>query len=267
MRRTLPLLIVTLAAGLLLHDLQAAPQAPKSGPEPKPKELIGGPFVASVVTGKRVTALRAALRKTLERELKDNKASPEETEKVVSEALKRYTDFPHDPVTEFGLNPVVGIFVNNLTDPKRDEMVRKLLEKVEQSVKRHHEAYLHAFAIFLSPGSYSSATAKEGKDTEALIDEATQRDDLAKYVRKLAGDLKLQEVVIGFYPYDKLKGYGVPERPGITVLVYAKHAVLKRYSFGEGQMTGAMVDGIIKDVGELMKKQRRQAKPKGGAAG
>jgi hypothetical protein len=282
MRRTLPLLVCTLAAGLLLQDLSAPAQSPKSDPAPK---LIGGPFLATVVSGKRIKALRESIKEQLEKQfekqLEDKAISREKVDAEIKEAVEYYNEFPHDPVTEFGLNPVVGIFVrveavgkglkeDTLTAEQVDEEIKKavepseeavgkLLQKVEKAVRRYKDAPapLHAFAILLSPQAHSAATAEKAKDTKGLIKEALWREGLTKYASQLAENLKLDDVVVGILPPGKVKDYRLPDKAGVTVLVYAKHVVLHSYEFADGEFSDADIDRVLKDVTEVMKQQRR----------
>jgi hypothetical protein len=266
MRRALPLLICALGVAPLLHDLRASAQKGPA-PGPTPKQLVGGPFLPTVVSGKRLNELREGVRKTIAKRLADSKLSPEQKDKVLKEALARYAEYPLSPITEFGTGPVVGIFINQMADTSKDKGVRALLERVEQAVKRYQDTgYLQAFAIFLSPKARSSATAGKAKDTEGLIEEALQRDELAKYVTKLVGDLKIENVVVGFLPYEELKGYHIPDQAEVTVLLYAKHVIHKRYDLPGGQLSATEVDRVLKGVADFMKEQRRRAKAKGPAA-
>jgi hypothetical protein len=248
MRRIICLLTVTLVAVLLLDGVQAA-QEPKPGLAPG--QMISGPFLPTVVSGNRLNTLRALLKK----ELQEKKAPAEQVE----EALKHYEEFPHSPVTEFGLKPVAAIFIREGPEPNVP-LTRKLLEKVDEAIERHRDASLNGFAIVVSPDAHSSTTQVE-KEPGVLINEAKKRAALSDKVKQLAKGLK--EVVVGYYPPEKLESWKLNPEPGVTVLVYAKHRLLENYAFAEGKMTEADIDRVIQGVDKLMKKQRRPVKGKG----
>jgi hypothetical protein len=245
MRRFICLLTVTVMAVLLLDDVRGA-QGFKSGLEPG--QMTPGPFLPTVVSGKHLNTLRTLLKKELEA-----KKAPAEQ---VDEALKQYDEFPHSPVTEFSNNPVVAIFIRESSEPNVP-LTRKLLEQVDEAIRRDSSGLLHGFAILVSPDAQNSATRIE-KEPGALIEEAKKRAALAEKVKQLGKGLK--DLVVGYYPPEKLEGWKLNPEPGITVLVYAKHRVLANYAFPEGKLTDADIGQTIQGVEKLMKKQRRPVK-------
>src|SRR3954452_20256760 len=148
MRRVIGLLTCTLLAVLTLDDVRGA-QEFKSGPAPG--RMMSGPFLPTVVSGKRMTLLRQSIKKELENE--KEKASPEK----VAEALKHYEAFPHSPVSEFSLMPVVAVFIREGPEPNVP-LTRKLLEKLDEAIERNQDTYLNGFAILVSPDAHSSTT-------------------------------------------------------------------------------------------------------------
>jgi hypothetical protein len=249
MRRLICLLTLTLLAVLLLDGLQAA-QEFKS--ELAPGQMTGGPFTPTVVSGKRLNLLRQSIKK----ELEDQKP-PASAEKV-AEALKYYEEFPHSPVTEFNNLPVVGIFIREGSEPNVP-LTRKLLEKVDEAIARDPNVSLNGFAILVSPDAHSSTTQVE-KEPGTLIKQAKRRTALSEKVKQLGKGLK--DVVVGYYPPEKLTSWKLNEEPGVTILVYARHRVLANYGFAEGKMTEEDIDRVLKGVEKLMKKQRRPVKGK-----
>ncbi len=245
MRRAIPLTTATLLAVLLLQDLPAAQKQDfKSGLEPG--RLIGGPFLANVVSGKRIRALREFLKN----EMKKREEPPDAIEK----ALKRYDDIPGSPVTEFGNHPVVGVFIREGPEAK-EALIGELLKKLDATLERNRDMFLQGFAIFLSRDARSALTEKKNENIEELITESKAREKLRKRLTELAEPLK--DVVVGFYPYESLRGYQIADAPGVTVLVYAKHRVLANYAFPEEKLQSEDIDRVMKDVDRLMKKLRR----------
>src|SRR5262249_33744403 len=158
-----------------------------------------------------------------------------------------YEEFPHSPVTEFNNLPVVAIFVREGSEPNVP-LTRKLLEKVDEAIARDPSVSLNSFAVLVSPDAHSSTTRVE-KEPGALIKEAKRRAALSEKVKQLAKGLK--DVVVGYYPPEKLASWKLHDEPGVTVVVYAKHRVLANYAFAEGKMTDEDVDRVIKDVEKL----------------
>src|SRR5262249_7276373 len=121
----------------------------------------------------------------------------------------------HCLVCEFGLKPVVAVFVREDPEAKgegNEAVVQELLTKGDDAVERHRDtAYLHAFAVYLTPDARSSLTEKKIDDTERLVNEATAREKLTKRLAEVAEPLK--HVVVGFYPAENLKGYEIAKQP------------------------------------------------------
>jgi len=243
MRFVICLLTSTLVAALILGDVQGA-QEFKSGPAVG--RMISGPFLPTVVSGKRLSLLRQSIKKELEGE-----KTPAEK---VEEALKHYEAFPHSPVSEFSLMPVAAVFVREGPEPNVP-LTRKLLEKLDEAIERNRDSYLNGFAILVSPEAHSSTTRKE-EDPDALIKEAKARSTLVEKVKQLGKGLK--DVVVGYTPPEKVEAWNLNPEPGTTVVLYANHRVLANYAFAEGKLTDEDIDGVIKGVDKLMKKQKRR---------
>jgi hypothetical protein len=194
----------------------------KSGPAPK--GYVGGPFQAYTVNG------------------------------------KRGKDRFHCPVLEFGLDPVIGIFVREGdTPPADDAAVLELLKKADEAVKRHDElSFLKSFAVFVTPEARSSINQAKIDDVDTLIKQSGAREKLERRLRAAAKPL--EHVIVGYVGPDQLPKWELAKEPGVTVLVYAKHKVLENYAFPEGKLTSADTDAIMKRVDELMKERRKGKK-------
>ena len=258
MRHLVALLILPLVALLLLDGLLGA-QGPTS--KLKPGSMIGNPFTPIVVSGKRIQTLREALKKELDdtnKKRTDAGQAPLKDEKI-KEAFQRYQEFPHSPVSEFALLPVVAVFIRE--DEKPDvPLTQKFLAKIDAAITRDTTGMLNSFAIVVSPSARGSATSAE-KDSEALLKEAKARNHLSEQVKELAKDLK--HVVVGYHPPEKLESWGLGDEPGIVVLIYSKLHVHAKHAFAEGKLTEEDMDRVLKDVDKLIKKQRKRPKRKG----
>ncbi|MCC6420940.1 MAG: hypothetical protein IT429_22115 [Gemmataceae bacterium] len=242
----LSLLAVAAAAALTLPPMRADEET-TSGPPVG--QFHGPPFLAHVVSGKRFQDVRDRLKN----ELLEQKAPPEK----IDEVLKRHEELLQSPIAEFGNYPVVAVLVRGDPEANR-EVTRKLLEKVDEAVEGHKEAYLNAFALFVSDDARSSATRKE-EDPEALIKEAKARTRLAAGVKEIARGLK--HVVVGFHPPEKLEAWHL--QPGVTVLVYVKHRVRANHAFPEGKLQEDDIGRVLKSVDEVLKKRNALSAPTG----
>ncbi len=233
-------LIATLA--LLLPELHGGGEEFKSGLGPG--RLIGGPFLPYTLNDRLTKAERAKARKE------------EKDDKEIAALTGRF----HCMVCEYGLKPVVAIFVREDPDAKADAnegAVQELLKKVDEAVERHQASYLNSFVIFLTPEARSSITEKKEEDTEKLVTEAVARAKLTERLTPLANSLN--HVVVGFFPAENLKGWDIAKQPGVTVMVYAKHKVLANHAFAEGKLKSAEVEQVIKGVDALFKKTKKKS--------
>lgn len=214
---------VALVAALACSETGAQDKAAfKSGLAPK--SFVGGTFQAYTVNGKR--------------------------------GKERF----HCPVLEFGLDPVIGIFVREGdTPPADDAAVLELLKKADEAVKRHDElSFLKSFAVFVTPEARSSINQAKIDDVDTLIKQSEAREKLERRLRAAAKPL--EHVIVGYIGPDQLTKWQVAKEPGVTVLLYAKHKVLENYAFPEGKLTSNDVGAIMKRVDELMKERRKGKK-------
>ncbi len=160
----------------------------------------------------------------------------------------------HCIVCEFGLNPVVMVFAKEPADGK-DGPLMALLAKLDDAVSRHAaKDGLASAVIFLSPDAHNSANNAGEQDPKKLVDEALARDALAKRLEARAD--KLKNVIVAFFPEEGPKDYRLNPKAEVTVFFYEKHKLLANFAFGEGQMTGADVDRIIKTVDAILAKKK-----------
>jgi hypothetical protein len=234
--RSFSLAALLAALALILSDLRAGDEF-KSGLAPG--KLIGGPFQPYTLND---SLTRAAVKRL--------KEAKNPTDELLAKG--RF----HCLVCEFGLKPVLAIFVREGQD-SNEAVLKELLKKVDDAVESHQESYLNSFAVFLTPDARSSITEKKIEDTEALVTESAAREKLTARLEELAKPLN--HVVVGFYPAENLKGYDISAQPGVTILLYAKHKVLANYAFAEGKLKSEDIDRVIKGVGALLKKGKKKS--------
>jgi hypothetical protein len=121
-------------------------------------------------------------------------------------ALNR-TNKMHDLVTEQGLNPTVAIF-SRTTPGAADVPLAKLVKQLDSLAVKHRADRLGVFVVFLT-------LSKEYPEDE-------QRDEKAKAVRDLAGQLKAQSVpfALAAGASDATKAWGLAEGHDLTVVFY-----------------------------------------------
>jgi hypothetical protein len=189
--------------------------------------------------------------------LLENRSAEEKDKDAKSRAGR-----PHCPVCEFGIDPVVAIFVRE-GDNRDPALLEGLLKKVDDLVEKRRElSFLHAFAVFLTPEARSSITEKKIEDVDELVKEGAAREKVIGEVTKLAAPLK--HIVVSVYPPANLPAsYKIAGAPGITLLHYAKHKVLVNRAYAEGKLKGADVDSFVGEVDAMLQKARKKAPQKG----
>lgn len=128
------------------------------------------------------------------------------------------TNKMHDPVTESGLNPTVAIF-SRTTPQAADAPVAKLVRQLDSLAVKHRADRLGVFAFFLT-------LTKEYPEEE-------QRDEKAKAVRDLAGQLKAQTVpfALAAGASDQTRAWGLAEGHDLTVVFYNRLKVRDVWTF------------------------------------
>ncbi len=241
--RTFSLLMLTAAVALVLSRTDGG-ESFKSGPAPG--ELLGAPFQPHNV-----------YQPSLFRPLLENRPEKEKADDAISRAGR-----PHCPVCEFGLDPVVAIFVRG-TEDKDPTVPEGFLKKVDDLVeKRRDLSFLHAFAVFLTPKARSSITEKKIEKVEDLVAEGAAREKAIKEVTQLAAPLK--HVVVGVYPPANLpESYKIANKPGVTLLYYDKHRVLLNRAYPEGKLKDEEIDAFVGAVDKMLQKPRKKTPRKG----
>ncbi|MCI0380426.1 MAG: hypothetical protein L0215_22810, partial [Gemmataceae bacterium] len=161
----------------------------------------------------------------------------------------------HCLVCEFGLSPVVMVFVKESPEGKVGAL-ETLLAKLDAAVDNNQSADFASFVVFLSPDARNSANTKD-ENTVSLVEEARAREAL--YARLEARAEKLKNVVVACLP-DAPKGYGLSPKAEVTAIFYRNHKVLANFAYGPGQLSEADADQIVKTVNGSLAKEKKQAK-------
>jgi hypothetical protein len=128
------------------------------------------------------------------------------------------TNRMHDLVTENGLHPAVIVF-SRTTPQKDDAPAAKLIKQLDTLAVKHKAERLGVFAQFLT-------LAKEYPEDD-------QRDERAKAVRDLAGQLKAANVPFGLAAgaSDQVRAWGLGEGHDLTVVLVDRMKVVQVWTF------------------------------------
>jgi hypothetical protein len=143
-----------------------------------------------------------------------------------------HANHPHCLVCEFGLRPVVLVFLRESPDAKPQFMT--LLQKLDEAVGRYKNAELRAGVIVLN---------------DDFTNEQTRKDLLQK-LEASAKDLK--NVVIAVDGAAGPDNYKLSKDAEATVLLYNKHKVLANLAFAKDKFTDKDVETILAAVRKMI---------------
>jgi hypothetical protein len=150
----------------------------------------------------------------------------------------KYVNKFHSLTNEFGLNPTVMVFAQNV-DTTQKGSLSKLLQELDQYIVERPKTRLNAFAVFLF------------NDLPDVVKDDDVRTAHADELVKLKGaEPALQQVVLGLDSVAGLKaaGYELDPNQPVTVVLYDKLKVTKIYpKKGEKDID---VAAIMKEVKE-----------------
>lgn len=169
---------------------------------------------------------------------------------------------PHSPTIGFALDPVVAVFVREGAEAG-DPILAEFLKKLDEACEKQQDNFLHGFVVLITEDAKSSRTEKkiENPDLkglpESLVKEAVTREKLTARLTDMA--MPLKHVIVGMQP-DAPAGYQINDKPGVTVLVSAKHKVEMNFAFAD-KMKAGDGDRILKSVDEFLKKRKKKDEP------
>jgi hypothetical protein len=162
----------------------------------------------------------------------------------------------HSLVCEYGLRPVVMVFVRERPDGK-EQAVPELLKKLDDLLDKHRAEGFEAFAVFLSPDAKSAVSEEKTEDVDQVLKEEDRREKLQARLAPLAGQFK--HLVIGTYPDLGPPEYKLSPQAEVTVILYQRLKVRENWAFGPGQLDAPAVELIaaaaVKLVAPRHKKQ------------
>lgn len=157
------------------------------------------------------------------------------------------------------MHPVILAFVREPEEGK-EAPFDTLLEKMEEALDKHQEAFLRGAVVVLSPAALSSTTAKKSEDPKVLIEEAMAREALV--ARLEARAKKLKKVLLACTVPDGVKDYKVSPKAEATLLFYSRLKVLDNIAFETGKMSEEDATKAVELFEKKLQKKPAPAKKK-----
>jgi hypothetical protein len=141
----------------------------------------------------------------------------------------------HPLVSEYGLNPVVLVFVRGV-DPGKP--VLDLLQQLDTLVQQNERIRLGSFAVFLS---------NDIKDHEALVKENDKREsEAAGLLDKVK---KLDHIAVALdAPADVRDAYKLGDKDEVTVIFYNKFRVELVRTFTPKTLDEAAIKSLVDEI-------------------
>ena len=130
----------------------------------------------------------------------------------------------HDPVTEFGLNTVVGVFARAI--PKKEDDPAFVVLKAQQALARKYRSQrLGAFMAFL-------ALTKDFAEDDARFDRIKEIDEGTKPALATLVEIGLAEGTLADgMPPAQVKEWGIGADDEIVIVLYHRFHIVKRWQF------------------------------------
>lgn len=161
----------------------------------------------------------------------------------------------HSVVCRFGLKPVVLVFAR---DPK-DDAVFDLLKKLEAKIDANQDVFLNGCAIFLSHDDRRQNPDAEAKD---LIKSANDLEKLVEDLQERAKAAGLKRVLVGIDNPKGPKGYDIPKKVDVMVVLYHKFRVVASPTFERGGLDDKAITTILEAVNQMVAGIKKPAEPK-----
>jgi hypothetical protein len=147
----------------------------------------------------------------------------------------------HCPVCEHGLNPVVAVFSRTVPN-SGDAALVKLVQKIDPLVPKYKADRLGAFVSFLK-------LDKDYPEDETRHESIKQIEEFAKQA-----NVPNTTVCLGPMKGESLGGFGVTDSNDLTVVVYNRFKVVKRWTFAADKPpTDEQINEVVTTVENLLK--------------
>lgn len=160
----------------------------------------------------------------------------------------KYKDKFHSPITEYGLNPVIGVFVRG--SDVSDDFGKKFLKKLDGYIDKYDRSSLRGFVVFLNDDVLDDEQRASPSTKQAdVFKDDDLRATLAEKLRAASTALELKDLPFSVYSAAGPKGYNLKE--DVTVVLYYNHEVKKVFAF---QMDDLKEDAVKKVLDAIVDK-------------
>ncbi|HYH65363.1 MAG TPA: hypothetical protein VD866_11765 [Urbifossiella sp.] len=167
----------------------------------------------------------------------------------------------HDLVGEYGLSPVVAVFVRSDPTDLAGSGVVKLAQALDKKIPEYRGDKLSGFVHFLwldAPEKAVTLPGADGKTESVTLDgefpDDEKRDDHADAVLKLANEAKAPNVPFGLVPGKgrMINAWGLKADDKVTVVIYNRMRVKDRWVYPAAGPTDEQVATIIKAAEDMI---------------
>ncbi len=234
---------------LIVCSVSAFAQKPADPPAPAAANAVPGNYRAYIVQD-----FRSPIPAT-----KDDPADPDPKPAPLSPSAgkRNVTGFQHDMIADNELNPTVVVFVRDL--PKAGGGLDKLADKLMDLSTTYGPDGFGGYVFFpVLEKTYAEDGKKAKAATDALIAWAKPLDaDWAKrQPKKVEKDpLPFSKLVVGLTEKGskQTEAWKLPAE-GVTVIVYHRLKLVKRWDLAADGLTPEVTDAVAKAVADEMKK-------------
>lgn len=180
----------------------------------------------------------------------------------------------HCLVCEYGLSPVVAIFVRaDVKELKANSGLSKLIKGTDALIPKYRSDKLAAFTAYLKLDGGSKVVTVKGPDgSEEKVEAAKEypddekRDVYAKDLRDYATVVGADNVPFGLSPTSSpsIASFGIDEGTQVTVIIYNRVRMAQRWELKADDLTDEKVAEILNATEEMItgKKAAPSAPPK-----
>ena len=236
----------------------AALVAPARDPAPAPPPSAAAQAVAAAASVARGATVANVVPATFRTQLVvDNrfKAPVKNADGTESPDPRNRTGKMHCLVCEYGLSPVVAVFVRaDLKGAAAAGGLTKLIKGTDALIPKYRADKLTAFAAFLKlDGGSKVVTVKAADGSDDKVEAAKEypddekRDVYAKEVRDFATAVTADNVPFGLAPVaaPSVTAFGIGEATPVTVLIYNRLRLVQRWELKLDEITDEKIGEIL----------------------
>lgn len=245
-----------LAGAALVAPAQPAPPTP---PTPAATALLAASSTARGATIANVVPATFRMQLVVDNRFKQMVKNTDGSE---SRDPRNRTDKMHCLVCEYGLSPVVAIFVrSDLKNAKATDGLGKLIKGTDALIPKYRSDKLAAFVSYLKlDGGSKLVTVKAPDGGEEKVEAAKEypddekRDIYAKEVRDFATAVNADNVPFGLSPTSSpfVAAFGIDEGTQVTVIIYNRLRMAQRWELKMDDLTDVKIAEILNATEEMI---------------